>query len=445
MPLTSDIDSLELQVTHYAMIFDMAERLLQLTSEKAVIEVIFNIFNMICAPTCQHMLMFDEEGRPVDILSNPTTAVTDPRLYEWMAAFTNDFKRTESGDGFMINIDCEDARRTTLLLTGIRFPNKMNQYINFAMTISPLLKLGLSNARNLERLQRANDELNIARMDAERLADKANQANQAKRLFLARVSHDIRTPMSGIIGIADLLETTGMTADQHRLVSLIGSNTKALLELLNDILDFSKIEAAKLILHPQPFDLFMLINDIVTLMNIVANEKKVELTLTLAAGVPQYITADAMRIRQVLNNLLSNALKFTKHGAVHLDVATEDSDPASENQDIRLRLRVTDTGDGIPAEKMHLLFRTFEQLDGEADQAHAGTGLGLAICKQLAELMGGRMEAQSELGKGSVFTFTMRCSVPMPPDTPTTQREQSHIKTETQTSQPIITVANHWK
>jgi signal transduction histidine kinase len=271
-----------------------------------------------------------------------------------------------------------------------------------SVTVALLLGIFLLRIRYLR-----NDRHRLARLveqrtkEWEEAASAARQANESKSRFLAMVSHEVRTPMNGIIGLTDLLMDTPMDEQQRTYMELVQSSSLSLLQLLNDLLDWSKIESGKLVIEQISLDLHGLLGDCERLLKPQFDQKGLQLSMEIAADIPHGLIGDPLRVRQIILNLLSNGLKFTNSGRVGVSVRVE----GQERDPCTLHFEVSDTGIGLSQDAIQRLFVDYSQADASISRTHGGTGLGLSICKTLVELMGGRIWVVSKLGDGAVFHF----------------------------------------
>ena len=262
----------------------------------------------------------------------------------------------------------------------------------FALTFTPILAAGYLNVYGADITE--SRKMRDAR-------DSAEKADRTKSEFLANMSHEIRTPMNGIMGMAELLSRTQLNSKQKMFADVISKSSSALLTIINDILDFSKIDAGKLVLSISPFSLVDAIEDVATLLSTNSAEKDVEIIVRIDPSLPNMFVGDIGRIRQIVTNIMGNAVKFTEEGHILVDVTGE----AADSKRYRLQFRVTDTGIGIPEEQLGRIFEKFSQVDGSATRVYEGTGLGLAIATSLIELMSGKISVESKVGEGSTFTY----------------------------------------
>jgi len=259
--------------------------------------------------------------------------------------------------------------------------------------------------RNADELESAWIKAEIARQEAEKAREEAERANRAKSIFLATMSHEIRTPMNGVIGMTSLLGETPLNEQQRAYTETIAACGETLLGVINDILDFSKIESGGMELEEEDFELQSSIEHILDIFGARAARSGIELLNQVERDVPAFIRGDDLRLRQILTNLVGNAMKFTEQGEIFIRVRVED---AASNGELLLGFEVRDTGIGIPAEKQERLFKAFSQVDSSTTRKYGGTGLGLAISQQLVKLMGGTIRVESAPGKGSTFYFNIR-------------------------------------
>ncbi|MBD3767180.1 MAG: DUF3365 domain-containing protein [Gammaproteobacteria bacterium] len=302
-------------------------------------------------------------------------------------------------DGYLQRYLKEGDPRLIGFTQHLQAVKKSGELIPIDLAVTEMMQDG---QRRFTGVVRDVTERESARLQMEQARDQALESAKLKSEFLANMSHEIRTPMNGVIGMTELLLDTPLTEEQKELTQTVKASSESLLSIINDILDFSKIEAGKLEVTEDPVELVPLLDGIMDMVASSAQVKSLDLAYFIEPSLPKVIMTDAVRLRQVLLNLLGNAIKFTQKGHVYLDVAASGDS---------LRFDVADTGIGISPKGLAKLFSAFSQVDGSSTRGFGGTGLGLAISKQLVSLMGGEISVTSRVGEGSTFSFTLPCRV----------------------------------
>ena len=341
-----------------------------------------------------------------ELMGRPFTDFLHPDDVKPTLVRIQQFYSGETSEAFENRYRCKDGSHKWLLWQAAGHDGKEVYGTGRDITERKLLEEGMKET--LAELANRNQELVLRSEALNQAKHQAETATRAKSDFLASMSHEIRTPMNAIIGMADLLSETSLTTEQLKYVQVFQNAGENLLVLINDLLDLSKIESGKLELEAHDFDLKRVVFDIVDLLNVRAKEKGLNLVCNVTPDTPSLLNGDSHRLRQVIVNLIGNAIKFTHSGSILLTVRPHQEAKASE---VTLLFDVTDTGVGIAPDKLDLVFENFTQADSSITRRYGGTGLGLAICRALVEKMDGDISVESTLGRGSTFRFSARFGI----------------------------------
>ena len=336
------------------------------------------------------------------LMRNPAAAVTfgDTPPPAGGSEFSRLFAHTQDADNILGRVLRGEACRQDVelhTLAGLRWHALDARPMRDPVTGHTVM---LFNARDIADLKASQAALVAAR-------EAAEAASQAKSAFLANMSHEIRTPMNGVLGLTELVLQTELDERQRRFIRLAHQSAKGLMTIINDLLDVAKIEAGRIVIDEAPFSLHDCLGESLQPLQLQAQEKRIQLTTRVQPGVPSWLMGDALRLRQVLINLVGNALKFTEHGEVRIEIALAEVQEGDPPTCLRLRGSVTDTGIGMTRDQIGQIFDPFTQADGSITRRYGGTGLGLTIVQRLVALMGGSVSVESSPGLGSCFSFDL--------------------------------------
>jgi len=410
-------DSLSKRVADYAMMCDLFQDVIYIKEEHAIIEQLIEIISMMTAAKYGYYGVI-KDSHVCEVIGN---APDDSMEKAFQIENGPESQILPGKNGYYIKIRYGEDLVGILAVEEVMFPEYLERYLGMLQGVSGFIGLAVGNARSFDQIQVLVDDLRNSNLEISQMNKKLEQAlesakfstqkaisaNQSQSRFIANVSHEIRTPLHGIMGILELLKSNPQGESNEEYILLAEKSGKLLLSLINELIDAAKIEAGKMTLDAKPLDLIDLIHTIFRMFKNQSEKKDVKLLLRIEQDVPEAVMGDSNRITQILNNMISNAIKFTEEGEIEITVGAE-KDTESSNKDIYLvKISVRDTGIGIPEDKIEEIFNPFSQIDTGSTKNYDGAGLGLSISKNLARLMNGDLHAESKPGEGSVFTLEL--------------------------------------
>ncbi|MCB1190294.1 MAG: DUF1638 domain-containing protein [Leptospiraceae bacterium] len=372
-------------ISIYAMIMDILKDMVQAMEENEVIQKIVYMFSFLFAPS-KICYLPSENGKQHQPYGYPESFVNSVTIEN----FDGLSQWTKSGKGFCLKIHREENVLGYLIVDDITFPKFRERYLNAAHTLVEIFSLAIENARAYQTILDAKEELKVA--------------NHVKSEFLTNMSHEIRTPLNIIMGFSNILRTKIQEEKFHEMLEYTFKAANSLNTLLNGVLELSTIEAGKSQLQTKPTEVISILNEFTELFRIDVAEKNLELILDTQEDFPPVLLLDEVRFRQVLFNIIGNAVKFTEIGSVNVSLKYQ----RKAEKEVDMLISIADTGIGIPEDQQDKIFENFHQVDGSTTRMYQGTGLGLALSKKLVEMMNGELWVDSEVGKGSVFTILLK-------------------------------------